>query len=139
MPSTCQNTILGVGDTQSMVFKTDDCGPWYLTPDQRDLQRRDRTTGKSKVAEKTKKALLEELNETGVILQQKRGYTKRELQDLARENGIETHKEVDKNLPGWEGKSKGLLQVLWERGSIRYETSLPVVLILRMKKPHYNF
>ena len=71
--------ILRVGDTQSMVFKTDDCGPWYMTPDQRELQRHDRTLGKrSKPAEKTKKALLEDLNERGVVLQQKRGYTKAE-------------------------------------------------------------
>jgi hypothetical protein len=33
--------ILGVGKIQSMVFKTDDHGPWYLTPDQQDLQRHD--------------------------------------------------------------------------------------------------
>ncbi|KAI2504914.1 hypothetical protein MHU86_9523 [Fragilaria crotonensis] len=110
---------LGIGDTQSMVFNTDDCGPWYLTPEQRDLQRHDRIMGKrSKPIEKTKKTLLEELNEKGVTLQQKRGYTKAELQELARNNSIETHKEVDKILSGWEGKSKGMLQVLWERGLI---------------------
>ncbi len=108
--------ILGVGDIQSMVFKTDDRGPWYLTLDQQDLQRHDRMTGKSKVAEKTKKTLLDKLNDRGVTLQQKRGYTKTELQELARANSVETHKQVDKILPGWEGKSKGLLQVLWERG-----------------------
>ncbi|KAI2512933.1 hypothetical protein MHU86_1479 [Fragilaria crotonensis] len=73
---------------------------------------------RSKPIEKTKKTLLEELNEKGVTLQQKRGYTKAELQELARNNSIETHKEVDKILSGWEGKSKGMLQVLWERGLI---------------------
>ena len=62
--------------------------------------------------------VLEELNERGVTLQQKRGYTKAELQDLMSNNGIETHKQIDKILPGWEGKSKGLLQVLWDRGLI---------------------
>ncbi|KAI2503418.1 hypothetical protein MHU86_11047 [Fragilaria crotonensis] len=109
---------LGIGDTQSMVFNTDDCGPWYLTPEQRDLQRHDRIMGKEASQLKTKKTLLEELNEKGVTLQQKRGYTKAELQELARNNSIETHKEVDKILSGWEGKSKGMLQVLWERGLI---------------------
>jgi hypothetical protein len=46
--------ILGVGDIQSIVFKTDDRGPWHLTPDQQHLQWHDRMTGKSKVAEKNK-------------------------------------------------------------------------------------
>jgi hypothetical protein len=85
-----------------MVFKTDERGPWYLTPDQQDLQQHDRMTGKSKVVEK-KKTLLDKLSDRGVTHQQKRGYTKTELQELARANGVETHKQ---------GKFKGLLQVL---------------------------
>jgi hypothetical protein len=37
-----RSPILGIGDIQSMVFKTDDCGPsCYLTQDQRELQRLD--------------------------------------------------------------------------------------------------
>ena len=51
-----------------------------------------------------------------MTLQQKQGYTKTELHKLARANGVETHKQDDKFLPSWEGKSKGVLQVLWERG-----------------------
>ncbi len=92
--------MLGVGDIQSLVFKTDDRGPWYLTADQQHLQQHDRMIGKSKVAEKTKKTLLDKLNHRGVTLQQKRGYTKTELQKLARANSVETHKQVDKILPG---------------------------------------
>ena len=62
---------------------------------------------------------MEDPKEKDVTLQQKRGYTKPELQELARTNAIETHKEVDNVLSGrWEGKSKGMLQVLWERGLI---------------------
>jgi hypothetical protein len=99
-----------------------------------------------------------------VALQQKQGYTKTELHKLARANGVETHKQVDKILPGWEGKSKGQLQALWERGllnpqlldkytlegkkiqyqgratyKICYVTSLPNALISRrMKKLYYS-
>jgi hypothetical protein len=105
---------LSVGNTQSMVFKSNDNGPWYLSLEQREVQRHDRTTGKSKIVEKTKKTLLQELNDSGV--KQKRGYTKAELQGLARENGFETVIQIDKLLPGWQGKAKGLLQVLYERG-----------------------
>ena len=37
--------VMGVGDTESMIFNTDDCGPWYLTPKQLDLLHHDRTIG----------------------------------------------------------------------------------------------
>jgi hypothetical protein len=60
--------------------------------------------GKKIVVEKTKKTLLQELNLSGVTLQQKRGCTKAELQGLARVNRIETVNQVDK------------LQVLCKRG-----------------------
>ncbi|KAI2502372.1 hypothetical protein MHU86_12104 [Fragilaria crotonensis] len=53
------------------------------------------------------------------MLQQQRGYTKKELQDFARSNQIE--RLCDRNeiiSPGWEGKPKGLLHVLGERGLI---------------------
>jgi adenosylmethionine-8-amino-7-oxononanoate aminotransferase len=35
---------LSVGDTQSMVFKSDNNGPWYLSPEEREVQRHDRVT-----------------------------------------------------------------------------------------------
>jgi hypothetical protein len=91
---------LSVGESKSMVFKPGDTGHWYVSPEQKELQRYDRTTGRSKVVEKTKKTLVEELNDRGVMLQQKRGYAKAELQELAREIGIESHKQVDKILLG---------------------------------------
>jgi hypothetical protein len=34
------------------------------------------------------------------------------------ENGIATKETTDKLNEGWQGKAKGLLQVLWERGFI---------------------
>ena len=47
--------LLRVGDTQSMlVFKPTDTGPWYLLPEQKEIQRRDRATGKSKLIKKSK-------------------------------------------------------------------------------------
>ena len=62
--------LLRVGDTQSMAFKSTDICPWYLTPEQQQLQRHDRATGKSKLVERSKKLLLEQLNHAGVTLQQ---------------------------------------------------------------------
>jgi hypothetical protein len=52
------------------------------------------------------------------MLQQKCGYNIATLQELARNNSIKIHKEVNKIQSGWKGKSKAMLQVLWERGLI---------------------
>ena len=45
---------LTVADTQSLIFKDSDTGPWYLDDDQREIQRHDRPTGKIKTVEKSK-------------------------------------------------------------------------------------
>ena len=55
---------------------------------------------------KTKKTLLEELNERGLMLQPKQGYSKAELQDLASSKGIVTNKQIDKILTGWKESLK---------------------------------
>ncbi|KAI2509788.1 hypothetical protein MHU86_4641 [Fragilaria crotonensis] len=114
--------LLGVADTQCLIFKASDSGPWYLTPDQREAQRHDRLTGKVKVVERSKKVLLDALNEKGVTLQQQRGYTKKELQDFARNNNIELSDRREQIASGWEGQPKGLLQVLGERGLIERDS-----------------
>jgi hypothetical protein len=47
-----------------------------------------------------------------------RGRNKRELIRLCKDHNIETSKVVERIIEGWEGKPKGLAQVLWERGLI---------------------
>ncbi len=47
-----------------------------------------------------------------------KGKNKRELVELCTFHNIEVMKTVEKIKEGWEGKAKGLLQVLWERGLI---------------------
>jgi len=47
-----------------------------------------------------------------------RGRNKRELIRLCKDHNIETSKVVERIKEGWEGKPKGLAQVLWERGLI---------------------
>ncbi|KAI2492861.1 hypothetical protein MHU86_21674 [Fragilaria crotonensis] len=113
--------VLRVGDVQSLIFKDTDSGPWYLAPEQKELQRHDRQTGRSKLVEKSKKELLRCLSDKGVTLSQQRGYTRKELQEFARNNGIELSERKEVIIPGWQGKAKGLLQVLWERGLIESE------------------
>jgi hypothetical protein len=59
-----------------------------------------------------------------VPLQRKTNHTMKELQDFATTNGIPLHVNNPEVTQGWEGKPKGLLQVLWERGFI--DESKPV-------------
>jgi hypothetical protein len=92
--------MLGVADTQSLIFTVDDSGPWYLTPDQRAIQRHNRPTGKTKLVERSKKLLLEALKDKRVTLQQQRGYTKKELQDFARNTCIELCDQKEQIAPG---------------------------------------
>ena len=47
-----------------------------------------------------------------------KGKNKRELAELCQQHQIATLKNVEKVKEGWEGKPKGLLQILWERGLI---------------------
>ena len=111
--------MLGIGDTQSMVFKPSDIGPWYLGSDEeREMRRHDQPTGKTKRIERTKKLLVEALELAGVTLQKQRNHTKKELQEYARINGVDVYYDKTEILQGWEGQPKGLLQVLWERGLI---------------------
>lgn len=113
--------ILKAGDTQSLVYLESDSGPWYLSPEQRQSQRHDRPTGRSKRVERSKKVLVECLRAAGVTLQQQRGYTRKELQEFAKNNGIDLHEQKEVVTFGWERQPKGLLQVLWERGLIDCE------------------
>jgi hypothetical protein len=44
-------------DTQSFTFTAEDGGPWYLSPEQREIKRHDQPTGKIKRLERSKKLL----------------------------------------------------------------------------------
>ena len=65
---------------------------------------------------KTKKQLISDLKGKGVKLIIH--YSRDELHQLALENEIELTFTEPVIIPGWLGKPKGLLHVLWERGWI---------------------
>ena len=113
--------LLNVGDTQLMIFLSQESGPWYLSSQQREAQRKDQATGKSRRIERSKKLLVKAMSEAGVDITEKRGYTRKELQTFARLNGVDTFEEKQGVIGGWEGKPKSLLQALWERGLILEE------------------
>ena len=110
--------LLKVGDTQSLIFKTEDSGPWYLSPEEKERQRHNRPTGKRKRIERSKKMLVDALAAAGVVLQQQRNHTKKELIEFANNNGVDLYEDRELVIPGWQGQPKGLMQVLWERGFI---------------------
>ena len=99
---------------QSMIFKTSDVGPFSMMEKECNDKRHDRTIEGQFVTRQYKKAeLIEQLKEHGVTA---RG-NKTAVQKLAQECGLPIQ-EIAKTLYGWEGKPKGLLQVLWEQGFI---------------------
>jgi hypothetical protein len=57
--------LLEVGQTQSFVFKADDCVPWCLSPEQRDLQRHSKATRRSKLVKRSKRQLFKALTDAG--------------------------------------------------------------------------
>ena len=105
---------LQIGDTQSMSFDKESRGPFYLPNAEK--RKHDQHTGKHKILEKTKKQLLSDLKQKGVKIS--RHYTKEELHHLASANKVALTFVEPVVIPGWCGKPKGLLQVLWERGWI---------------------
>jgi hypothetical protein len=109
---------LKVGDTQSLIFKDEDSGPWYLSPEEKERQRHNRPTGKRKRIKRSKKMLVDALAAAGVVLQQQRNHTKKELIEFAHNNGVDLFEDRELVIPGWQGQPKGLMQVLWERGFI---------------------
>ncbi len=111
--------LLEVGQTQSVVFNADDCGPWTLSSaEQRDLQRHSKASGRSKLVERSKKQLFKVLTDACISFQQYRNHTKKELQDFARTHAVALPVQKELVTQGWEGQPKGLQQVLWERGFI---------------------
>ena len=97
--------MLDVGQVQSLVYKAEDIGPWYLSPEQRELQRHNKPTGRSRTVERSKKLLIKALTDAGVEFQQNWSYTKKELQDFARMRGIELSEQKEQIIIGLGGIS----------------------------------
>ena len=112
---------LGVGDTQMFTFSSTDAGPFWMDQAEREHNRHDRILpsppGPTRMRNKTISELKAELAPFN-ILNDRRSYRLVELQELARNKEIETRVVRTREKKGWEGRQKGLLQVLWERGWI---------------------
>jgi hypothetical protein len=107
--------ILNPGDIQSLVFKSTDDGPFWMSREERKKTQHDQVIQgqtRTRTLKKTEmKKLLEEKNIPA------RG-TAKELAKLCEDHGILTKIISNKVIEGWEDKPKGILQTLWERGFI---------------------
>ena len=99
-----------------MVFTESDPGPFRLSEREREEQRHDTILEGRTVRRRLKKEeLIRKLNEAGVMATGNLAA----VQKLAMEKGIPLYEEnLLKIRQGWQGKQKGILQILWERGWI---------------------
>jgi len=103
-----------------MVFSTSDEGPFWMSHEEREKKRHDEIIQGQTVKRKlTKKELQELLLTKGITIKGRLV----DLQKAAINHGIVIEHISNKVIEGWEGKSKGLLQVLWERGWINNENN----------------
>jgi hypothetical protein len=119
--------MVRIGQEQSMVYGSDDLGPFNLSADERENRRHDTYKlipfEKQKALKLTKKELMELLMKTdlgqGLGKQELLNMCVKDLQekDTALFIGIERIM-TSKLQKGWYGKPKGMLQVMWERGFV---------------------
>jgi hypothetical protein len=105
---------LRVGDTQYMVFRPEDEGPFWMSSEQRERERHDRPGTKIEKRKFNKGQLQAQLEEGGITAKG----SAEQVQAIATRQGLPLTYEQPEILKGWEGKPKGVEQILWERGWI---------------------
>ena len=91
----------------------DDVGPFWMNKSEQAEKRHDRIIeGQTTKRQYTKEELVKALKEQGIVAKGKKEAVVR----IAQEHGLPIEEVKSKIVEGWEGKAKGLLQVLWERG-----------------------
>lgn len=104
------------GQEQHLVFQESDEGPFWMSPAQREASRHDSIDDNNPSEKPRNKAnLISDLQAKSINC---KGKNKKELIELCTIHEIPINCKETKTTEGWEGKSKGLLQVLWERGFI---------------------
>ncbi len=98
-----------------MIFQEDDDGSFWMSKEEKENTRQNKIIqGKSKTRALRKEELKELLEAKGLSTKG----TAKDMIKRAKVNGISSKETTDKVVEGWQGKTKGLLQVLWERGFI---------------------
>jgi hypothetical protein len=97
-----------------MVSASSNAGPLVMTAAEKELNRNDRKKGKKIKRFRNKRDLQKDLQANDVSAMG----GKDDLQVLCKNKDIPIEEEIDEVIEGWEGKPKGMLQILWERGFI---------------------
>jgi hypothetical protein len=107
-------TLLRPGDYQSFIFAESDVGPFWLSEQEREEQRYDQPVQGMTTKRKLRKdELVKKLAEEGIVATG----NYQAVVKFAKERNIPIFEEdLPKIREGWVGKSKGIYQVLWERG-----------------------
>jgi hypothetical protein len=105
---------LKVGDEQHMIFRPCNSGPYWMTPEEKEQTRKDQYGANAIQKEYTKPQLIEMLQQKGISAKG----NKQQIKNIAQQAGISLSYEQQEIVQGWEGKPKGMEQVLWERGWI---------------------
>jgi len=105
---------LQVGDYQHMVYEEGDVGPFYMTDMERQASKSDSLTGVSKQKMRRKDDMEKDLRAKGV---RAKG-NKVAIVELCKQNNVPYTVTAEAIKEGWNGKPKGMLQILWERGFI---------------------
>jgi hypothetical protein len=109
------NRKLNPGDVQHFVFSDCDEGPFWMNNVEREQKRHDKVIeGQFTKRKLTKEELLQRLQGKGVSAT---GNIKN-ITRLCQLSDIPIEEFIPKMVQGWQGKPKGMLQVLWERGFI---------------------
>jgi len=94
------------GDEQLFTFQENDSGSFWMTERMRSEKKEDKVVeGAKKVKKFTKAELTEKLRQRGLLT----SGTYKKIKEICRQNNIKTQEEIQKVIPGWGGKQKGLL------------------------------
>jgi hypothetical protein len=97
-----------------MVWLEGDAGPYWMSADERELNRKDQYGTKTRSRDFTKEVLIRKLAEKGIDA---KGNSKQVQAMCAAQNILTKYMETEIK-EGWEGTAKGMEQILWERGWI---------------------
>jgi hypothetical protein len=97
-----------------MVWLDGDAGPYWMSAEERESNRKDHYGTKTRTRDFTKDVLIRKLAEKGV---EAKGNSK-QVQAMCVAHNIPTKYTETEVKEGWEGKAKGMEQILWERGWI---------------------
>ena len=98
-----------------MILGPDDEGPYWMTPEEKEKTRKDQYGPTTTQREYTKPQLIEMLKREGIM--SPKG-NKQQIRDMAQQAGLALTYLKREIIQGWEGKPKGMEQILWERGWI---------------------